>query len=201
MTSTFMRGNTAKEMAIPEQPPGVRLVLGVLVSDAALLPEVKRRTAGLFGEPDMQSEVFAFDFTDYYENEMGKHIKRQFFSFPRLIESASLPDIKLQTNALEEEIACLRGVEAPRPVNLDPGYIEAGKLVLATTKDYAHRIHLGRGIYGEVTLLFREGAFEALPWTYPDYRTAAYRDFFARARQKYLEQLKAAAHRRNREAT
>jgi hypothetical protein len=79
-------------------------------------------------------------------------------------------------------------------MNLDPGYIAPSKLVLASTKDYSHRIHLSDGIYAEVTLLYSRGRWKELEWTYPDYRTVAYHDFFTRVRTRLAEQRREAGH-------
>lgn len=137
----------------------------------------------------MESDIWPFDLTDYYEAEMGPGIKRRFLSFERLIQPDALAQIKHETNRIEDEIAqqCL-ALELPRPVNLDPGYIDLGKLVLATTKDRSHRIYIGQRIYAEVTLHFTQGRWEPWPWTYPDYRQAEYHEFFMRVRQTLLAQ-------------
>jgi hypothetical protein len=142
-----------------------------------------------FGPVELVSDLFPFDATHYYDRELGTPIKKQFLSFSRLIDPGDLAAIKCFTNELEE----LRGRECAthphRPVNLDPGYLDAARLVLATTKDRAHRIYLGQGIYAEVTLLYEGGAWRALPWTYPDYAAPTYHAFLALARERYLAKL------------
>jgi hypothetical protein len=105
-----------------------------------------------------------------------------------LIDPAGLADIKLRTNAIEERYRDGRwGVE--RPINLDPGYLELGKLVLASTKNHFHRIFLRDGIYAEVTLYYRDKAFQPFEWTFPDYRSAGYQQFFLDARRVYYHQI------------
>ena len=112
-----------------------------------------------------------------------------FFSFERLIEADRLPEIKRQTNQLEEELApLLQSVK--RPVNLDPGYIEQAKVILASTKNFYHRIYLGRGIFGEVTMHFKNNTFQFFPWTYADYQSKDYQEFFLRMRHIYRSQLR-----------
>src|SRR2546428_3581930 len=109
----------------------VKLFVGVLVSDPKLISEVETRLVEAFGPIDHRSDVIPFDFTDYYEAEMGDLIDRVFFSFERLIEADRLPEIKRQTNQLEEELAPLlktTSTVVKRPVNLDPGYIEQAKV-------------------------------------------------------------------------
>lgn len=125
------------------------------------------------------SEVLPFDDTDYYAEEMGSPLKRQFVSYAELIGPERLAEAKRQTNAIEAEMAeQLPFHEYLRPVNLDPGYLDLGKLVLATTKDRSHRLYVGNGIFAEVTLHFEGGAFRAWPWTYPDYMRDDYHAYF-----------------------
>ena len=132
----------------------------------------------LFGPIALESDSFAFTETDYYAASMGPDLKKKFFAFERPIDPAALADIKRQTNAWEAEYAALGRHAEPRPLNLDPGYITAAKLVLASTKDHAHRIHLRDGIYAEVTLAYRDRRWQPHEWTYPDYRRDDYQRFF-----------------------
>lgn len=120
---------------------------------------------------------------------MGDTIDRMFLSFERLIEADQLPEIKRQTNQLEQEMAPLLPI-VKRPVNLDPGYIEHAKVILASTKNFYHRIHLGGGIFGEVTMHFKNNTYHFFPWTYPDYQSRDYQEFFLRIRQIYRSQLR-----------
>jgi len=171
----------------------VKLFIGVLVSNSKFIPEIERRLAGVYGTIDHRSHVIPFDFTDYYEAEMGDLIDRVFFSFERLIEADQLPEIKRQTNELEEELAAaLRTPQTnvKRPVNLDPGYIEQAKVILASTKNFYHRIYLGSGVFGEVTMHFKNNTYQFFPWTYPDYQSKDYQEFFLRARQILRSQLR-----------
>ncbi len=147
---------------------------------------MKGELEGLFGPVDMESPPSPFSFTDYYLSELGPDLKRKFLSFGHFIHPKRLAEIKSLANELERRFQCQEG---KRGINIDPGYLEAGKLVLATTKNQQHRICLGKGIYAEVTLRFRRGRFEPWEWTYPDYRSRAYIDFFTKARKLYLEQL------------
>lgn len=141
---------------------------------------------GLFGPVDMESPLIPFSFTDYYLSELGPDLKRKLLSFDRLIYPGSLARIKKLTNDLEKRFQREAG---KRGINIDPGYLEPGKLVLATTKNQQHRIYLGEGIYGEVTLRFRKGRFEPWEWTYPDYRSGVYFGFLTEVRKLYLRQL------------
>jgi hypothetical protein len=134
-----------------------------------------------FGVAQAISSVFEFSETNYYAAEMGTGLMKQFWAF-HLIDPGRLSAIKRQTNEWETELAGLKLHPEPRPLNLDPGYLTLAKLVLASTKDHAHRIYLDDGIYAEVTLSYRGGAWRPFPWTYPDYRRADFHDFFTRCR-------------------
>ena len=178
-------------MAAPVIPDDVYLIVGLLSAWPDLFARAQERLSARFGPVLRESEIVPFDFTDYYSPEMGEDLLRKFLAFERPIPPADLPEIKLWTNDLEKSFA---GSEfpVPRPVNIDPGYVTPAKLVLATTKDYGHRIYLDLGICAEVTLTYTKGAFRPMPWTYPDYRTEAYREFFESVRTDILEQERAA---------
>ena len=167
----------------------VKLFVGVLVASEDLVPEVESRLIAAYGPLDYKSPLLPFTFTDYYRQETGDRILRVFFSFERLIEADQLAEIKCQSNALEETFAAA-GAAVKRPVNLDPGYLEHSKIVLASTKNFYHRMYLGRGIFGEVTMHFRNGAYEFFPWTYPDYQSPEYQTFFLELRTIYRKQLR-----------
>jgi hypothetical protein len=178
-------------MAQIRTPLPVKLFVGVLTTLPSLLPEIDARLSALFGPIDSCSEVFPFDQTHYYDKEMGHPLKRQFFSFAALIDPSEIAGIKVKTNNLESAIAS----EHPgkqRPVNLDPGYLEQSKIVLASTKNFFHRILVSGGIYAEVTLHYQDGEWEDFPWTFPDYKSTGYRGFFASLREVYRNQLSAA---------
>jgi hypothetical protein len=147
--------------------------------------------ADYFGETDERSAEWPFDFTDYYELEMGENLRRRFVSFERVINPAELPGVKSLTNQLESRICYECGLEpGRRAVNLDPGYITLGKLVLATTKDYAHRVYLRDGIYAESTLYYeKSGKWLPWPWTYPDYASPRYHEFFLAVRERLKDKL------------
>jgi hypothetical protein len=168
----------------------VKLFVGVLVSSESLLDSVEAQLAAKYGPVDYRSPVLPFTFTDYYRHETGDDIHRLFLSFERLIEADTLPEIKRHTNTLETEFAA-GNAAVKRPVNLDPGYLEHAKVILASTKNFYHRMYLGGGIFGEVTMHFRNGTFEFFPWTYPDYKSAEYQAFFLELRGIYRRQLRA----------
>ena len=152
-------------MGIPTPPAPVTLVAGLLVSSPDLLAEVHAELSAAFGDIRSASDASRWTATTYYGAEMGDEIWRQFICFTRPLDPGSLAAIKLRTNALEERWRTARG----RRVNIDPGYVAPLKLVLATTKDAAHRVYLADGIHAEVTLVYERGTFRARPHTYPDY--------------------------------
>ncbi len=159
----------------------VKLFTGFIYKEEAVFTQAKEKLTKKFGKTDLVSAALDFNSTDYYEAEMGKTLKKRFISFARLIPIEELYRIKLYTNRLEDKFL----VAGSRQVNIDPGYLDLAKLVLATTKDYAHRIFLRKGIFAEVALNFRGDTFSANDWTYPDYRTKEYIAIFNQIRQLY----------------
>jgi len=175
-------------MAKIRTPLPVKLFVGILTSLPEIVPPVEEGLAALLGKVDFRSEPSLFDLTHYYDAAMGSPIYRYFLSFASLIEPSTIAGIKLQTNDLESSFA-LRFPQVRRPINLDPGYLEQSKIVLASTKNYFHRILISGGIYAEVTLHFEDGEWHSFPWTFPDYKTAPYHNFFYSLRNLYRAQL------------
>ncbi len=169
-------------------PLPVKLFAGVLTSLPDIGPKAENQLVDLFGPVDLRSEFFSFDMTHYYDEEMGTPIYRHFLSFERLIDAPAIADAKIKTNSLEQALAA-EYPDIPRPINLDPGYLEQSKIVLASTKNFFHRILISGGIYAEVTLHFQEGAWQSFPWTFPDYKTGRYDPFFIALRDLYRNQL------------
>jgi hypothetical protein len=149
----------------------------------------RARLEEAFGPVALEGPAFAFEQTTYYEPVMGAGLHKQLLAFGDLISPDSLPAIKLRTNALERVLAEAGVYPEARPLNLDPGYLSLAKLVLATTKDQAHRLYLRDGIYAEVTLHYRAGTFQPWPWTYADYRLPVVADFLRQARDYYRRRL------------
>ena len=168
-----------------KQPPPVKLIVSIFTGDETLLAVARGALANRFGPMDYQSELLSFYHTDYYTREFGPGLVRQIVAFTELIPAERLAEVKRTTNELELSWE----VDGKRRVNLDPGYVSLGKLVLATTKDYSHRIYLGQGIYAEVTLKYEHGHFQPWEWTYPDYASAQYLAIFGQIRRTYAEQL------------
>jgi hypothetical protein len=181
-------------MAKIRAPLPVKLFVGVLTSVPETVPQAEDRLAQLFGPVDSRSQPFPFDLTNYYDETMGSPIYRHFLSFEELMEPSAIADAKVKTNSLESVLAReYRNLE--RPINLDPGYLEQSKIVLASTKNYYHRILISCGIYAEVTLHFEDGGWRSFPWTFPDYKADRYHAFFTSLREIYRRQLSAAGFR------
>jgi hypothetical protein len=177
-------------MAQPRPHVPVLLVTAAFSRHAEVLTTARTQLETLFGPVHLASPPFVFDQTSYYEASMGPNLRKQFLAFRDLVAPERLPDIKRQTNALEDEWAAAGTYPEARPLNLDPGLLELGKFLLATTKDQAHRVYLRDGIFAEVTLRYHAGAFEPWPWTYADYRQPCVHDFLQQARDYYRQCLR-----------
>lgn len=166
-------------------PPPVKLVAGLLYREQNWLNRALVDLRTEFGEIDHQSEPLEFHYTDYYFKAMGQPLFRVFVSFEKLFDPAELSVIKVYANALEERYS-----SENRVINIDPGYLNATAYILATSKNYAHRIYIGRGIFAQQELLFERKRILTLDWTYPDYRSVEYQDILKKVRQIYLRQIK-----------
>jgi hypothetical protein len=167
----------------------VKLFCGLICREMDTAREVSKSLTKAFGQLDYESEVFDFDHTEYYRSEMGERLIRKFISFEQLIDPGKLADTKLKTIEIEKKFADRLEDEYRRNINIDPGYMELSKVVLASTKNYSHRIYIGKGIFAEVTLIRKDNKFKFLPWTYPDYANPITLDFFENMRQILKNQL------------
>jgi hypothetical protein len=129
---------------------------------------------GIIGAVDGRSAVVPFDQTPYYRAEMGEPLFRLFVSFRPLLEPERLPAFKMEAMRLETEMA----VAGKRRVNIDPGYLSEANVIIATAKNHYHRVPLAHGIYAHMEFVLKDGRIQFLPWTYPDFQTAAYLEFF-----------------------
>ena len=178
-------------------PPQAKLFVAIMSGSPAHVEKVERHLERKWGAIDHRSEIYCFsEYTSHYEREMGNPIWKYFVTFRRLRRVPDLVQLKLFTEELEQMFltrpiatGVARNQALSRTVNLDPGYLTAWHLVLATVKNYAHRVHLQDGIYSELTLLFRRSKTEPLPWTYPDYKTEATLRFFSEVRSDYLNRV------------
>jgi hypothetical protein len=173
--------------AIPFTP--VKLICGIIAIRDDIFARSTAYLTDSFGPIDHTSTLMDFKFTDYYKKQMGEGLKRKFVSFAEIVPPDKLSEAKIQTNVLEDEIKKEFG-SVKRIVNLDPGYMTASALIMATAKDFSHRIPLQKGIYAHLEFLFGKNEVKTLNWTYPDYRTEEYQRFFLEVRKIYLKQLK-----------
>jgi len=167
-------------------PQPVKLFVGFITNDLAILKKAERELMRKFGPVQSESPLFEFNFTSYYTGEFGNNLKRKFICFKRTRSPENAQSIKIQTNRLEEKFSRV----GKRRINIDPGYLTLSKVILLTTKDYSHRIHLGKGMYAEVALSYKQKTFRPFAWTYPDYASRGYIDFFNRVRDGLLNELR-----------
>lgn len=162
------------------KPSRVKLICGITFSTRISLDEAIADLEGTFGIIDNRSEIIAFTHTDYYVAEMGTDLKKLLVSFENPFNPQDLWLAKRSTIDIEGIYA----VGGKRRVNIDPGYVEPSKLVLASTKNFSHRIYLQQGIYAEITMTYSGGQFNKLPWTYPDYQEPAFLKFLEIVREE-----------------
>ncbi len=173
-------------MSVPREPDKVKLFSSLFSTEKDLIDRVLDELAELFGPPDVITPWLMFDRTRYYEKEMGWPLHRRFITFRELIPPEDLVDKKLITNTIEAKYIDID----KRRINIDPGYICLERLVLATGKNYTHRIYLSHGIYADLTLVFNKGTFKPLEWSYRDYSDMESIAFFNNEREKYKNQLR-----------
>ena len=168
-------------------PAQVKLFCALLIAPTISLHEVETVLAQTYGTIVLRTTPLPFTQTTYYEREMGPHLTRMYVAFDPLIDIATLATVKHTTNRLE---ATWYTVQGQRRINIDPGYLDLAKVVLASTKDHSHRLYIGDGMFAEVTLRYRQHAFQPWEWTYPDYRLPATLVFFQQLRELYKAQLR-----------
>ena len=166
------------------KPNLVKFFFGLIFNENFNIEEIYNILEQKFNNKiDIYSTVIDFSFTTYYNKEMGDKLKRQWISFEKPIFPDALAEMKIETNNIEDSYA----KDKNRIVNIDPGYITPANVILASTKDFSHRIYLSKGIYAEVTTIYRKEGFTKLPWTYPDYLCPTATDFILKARQCLLK--------------
>ncbi len=173
-------------MGFTRRHHAVKLIIGFIFKDEAVLAKTEHLLERHFGEVDLRTKILPFYHTDYYKKEFGLDLRRQFISFKKLIPAEQLPKIKIITNKLEAKFS----KNKLREINIDPGYLDLAKLVLASTKNYVHRLYLNKGIFAEMALFYRDKTFKPWEWTYADYRTQEYIDIFNQIREIYSNQIK-----------
>ncbi|MFQ6103711.1 MAG: DUF4416 family protein [Candidatus Glassbacteria bacterium] len=168
------------------EPDPVKFVIGVIYREGRFMEEAIGMLVDELGETDSVSPPFSFNATDYYNEEMGSPLYRRFLSIKRLMSPGELVGVKLLSREIEKRLTD----HGRRRVNLDPGYMDYGKFVLASFKYKANKIYLDRGVYADPALYYEKGMFRPYPWSFPDMRSGAYNDFFLNARSLYREAMK-----------
>ena len=173
-------------MSNPRESDKVRLFSSLFSTEKDLIDKAIDELIELFGPPEVITPWLMFERTRYYEKEMGWPLYRRFVTFRELITPEDLVNKKLSTNNIETKYS----IDGKRRINIDPGYICLERLILATGKNYTHRIYLSHGIYADLTLVFNKGTFKPLEWSYPDYSDNESIEFFNNEREKYKIQLR-----------
>jgi len=173
-------------MSVPNQPSPVKLIMSLISPEDTIVSQVCEELTEKYGEIDFISDLLPFNYTGYYCQEMGSLLWRRFISFDKLISRNYIIAIKLNTNEMEKNFLDFRG---GRRVNIDPGFVSLENLILATGKNYIHRVYLNKGIFAELTLVYKRKSFRPLEWTYPDYKNRQAIEIFNRIREKCYYQL------------
>ena len=172
----------------PTEPEPVKLFVAALYSEPDLLQRALDLLEKKFGVVDYKSPEFEFKFTDYYQDEIGGPLFRKIISFSRLINPKEIAAIKIFTNEIEDKLA----VDGKRRVNLDPGYMDYNKAILASAKYNGQKIYLDHGIYADPTLWYEHGEFRAYPYSCPDFKTGVYNQAFLHIRALFKAQRRKA---------
>jgi hypothetical protein len=167
------------------EPEPAILFIGMLYADPAVRDHVQQILQREFGDTLLISPTSEWDYSFYYRDELGWPLFRQFVFFKNILDPETLADIKVKTNEMEDSFS----VHGKRRINIDPGYLTLAKIVLASTKNYAHRVYFRKGIYGEITLFYQDGIFKPHIFTYRDYQEKNCVDLFMRARELFKNQL------------
>jgi len=173
-------------MGNPHVPKSVKYFASLIFANEMSLHEAEGELASYIGRIEDATKLIPFTYSTYYDSEMGGNLSRMFLLFEPLLHRDLLPDIKLKTNAIER----LLSANGKRTVNIDPGYIALEHVILATTKGYSHRVYLNKGIYADLTLMFQNGTYRTLEWTYPDYRETETISMMNKWRDIYKRMLK-----------
>lgn len=169
-----------------QAPQPAKLVIGLFTGDIQIFKRLVPKFISMYGQIDLVSSWMAFDYTRYYETEMGTPLHRRLCSFQRLIAQQDLAGIKMKTHQIEQSYS----QSGRRRVNIDPGYMLRERFVLASGKNFSHRICIGDGVYADLTLIYHKSDFQRLPWTYPDYAVGDMLEFLEQVRNKYIWDIK-----------
>lgn len=170
-----------------KQPERAKLFCAIMYAESADIASVISDLENAFGKVETRGEKYPFTYTDYYTPEFGGNLYKEMVVFGSTVEQEKLAEIKRFTNSVEEKYLAENG---KRSINIDPGFVLPSKLILASTKDFSHRIYVGEGIYAEITFMFSRKGVRFLDWTYPDYRSSEVSGFFIKVREKYMSEMK-----------
>ncbi len=173
-------------MSHPREPDHVKLISSLFSPEKELIDTVIKQLEEICGPVDWLSPELFFDRTRYYAGEMGWPLHRRFIAFENPVPPNQLIALKLKTNGIEQQYL----IDGNRRINIDPGYISPERLILATGKNFIHRVYLAQGIYADLTLIFQKGGFKPLEWTYPDYADPEIIGYFNEVRERYMNQLR-----------
>lgn len=171
-------------MGTLQTPHFVKLFAGLLTLESEI-PKVEAALERKWGLIERRSEIHPFEYSSYYEEEFGSPLMRFFLVFSKTLSPEKIVLYKLESNAIESENA----VNGKRRWNIDPGFIDLDKIVLATTKPATYRIYLGDGIHAQSTLFFKDRSFHPWPWTYRDYKEEWSLAFFKKARDQFKREI------------
>ncbi len=164
----------------------VKLIVAVLWSDTLILQKALKNLETVWGKIDFQGKDREFDVTDYYVSEMGSPISRRLVSFEKLINPDTIAEIKLRSNAIENNLA----QNSHRKVNLDAGYLDHNKIILASAKYAGQKIYLGSGIYADIMGRYKQNQYQPFEWSFPDFKDGRYNEELNIIRKIYLQQLR-----------
>lgn len=173
-------------MSNPREPDHVKFISSLFSPEKEFIDTVIKELEDIFGPVDWVSPELLFDRTKYYVKEMGWPLYRRFISFENLAHPDQLVPLKLKTNAIEKQYT----IDGNRKINIDPGYLSPERLILATGKNFTHRVYLSQGIYADLTLIFQKGQFRTFDWTYPDYAAPETIGFLSELRKRYMKELR-----------
>lgn len=140
-------------------------------SNEELLEELKEILKEKFGE--IEGEInYDFNFTKYYEEEMGKNLKKNLLVFKQEIKEQPA-EIKIYTNQLEDKYR----VKGKRRMNIDPGCLTEKELTLLSNKKGAYKTKIAENIYAHLTLEFKNNEIIANYRTFPDFKTEKVQKF------------------------
>ena len=174
------------KMAVSAKVLPVQLFNAVLFKDENIIREAESMLTEKFGMIKWKSRAMPFDITDYYQDEMGTNLQKIFFAFDDLIMPDRLADLKLQSNEIEK----IWAKKNKRLVNIDPGYIDHKKVVLASMKYHGNKIYLGSGVSADLNLIYEKGDFKSFDWTFPDFKDGRYKNILLKIREIYKNKLK-----------